>query len=117
LNQLRQQANEKLLNEEGIKKRKQRCHDVEPVFANIKNNHGFKRFMTRGKQKVTIETGLLALAHNLRKKGLPKYQKSSLKKLPLPFCKNILATQPPTKSKSSKISITKQIIKNRLIYL
>src|SRR5665647_1997910 len=64
LNKLKQQANQRLLSEEGIKKRKQRCHDVEPVFANIKNNHGFKRFMLRGKQKVTIEAGLLAIAHN-----------------------------------------------------
>lgn len=68
LNELKQQANERLLSEEGIKKRKQRPVDIEPVFANIKSNHGFKRFMLRGKQKVTIEAGLLALAHNLRKK-------------------------------------------------
>ena len=68
LAELKQKANQRLLSEEGIKKRKQRCCDVEPVFANIKNNHGFKRFMLRGTQKVTIETGLLALAHNLRKK-------------------------------------------------
>jgi hypothetical protein len=38
------------------------------VFAAIKNNHQFKRFMLKGLEKVTIETGLLALAHNLRKK-------------------------------------------------
>lgn len=69
LNKLRQQAKERLLSEEGIKKRKQRCHDVEPVFANIKNNHGFKRFMLRGKEKVCIEAGLIALAHNMRKKA------------------------------------------------
>lgn len=69
LNELKQQANQRLLSEEGIKKRKQRCCDVEPVFANIKNNHGFKRFMLRGKEKVTTEAGLLALAHNLRKKA------------------------------------------------
>jgi len=42
---------------------------VEPVFANIKNNHHFKRFMLRGKPKVEIEAGLVALAHNLRKKA------------------------------------------------
>ncbi len=77
LNQLKQQAHEKLLSEEGIKKRKQRCHDVEPVFANIKNNHGFKRFMLRGKEKVTIETGLLALAHNLRKKSTLTIKKAA----------------------------------------
>jgi imidazole glycerol phosphate synthase subunit HisF len=38
------------------------------VFGNIQNNHHFKRFMLRGIEKVSIETGLVALAHNLRKK-------------------------------------------------
>lgn len=66
---LKEQAEQRLKSEEGISKRKQRCFDVEPVFANIKNNHGFKRFMLRGIKKVTIETGLLALAHNIRKKA------------------------------------------------
>ena len=60
----------KLLNsEKGIEKRKQRCHDVEPVFGNIKQNHGFRRFMLRGKEKVAIEWGLLAIAQNIRKKA------------------------------------------------
>jgi transposase len=77
LNELKQQANQRLLSEQGIKKRKQRCHDVEPVFANIKNNHGFKRFMLRGKEKVTIETGLLAMAHNLRKKAFQNIKKAA----------------------------------------
>ncbi len=72
LNQLKQQADERLLSEEGIRHRKKRCWDVEPVFANIKNNHHFRRFMLRGKEKVAIETGLLALAHNLRKKASQK---------------------------------------------
>jgi hypothetical protein len=77
LNQLKQQARQLLESEEGIKKRKQRCCDVEPVFANIKNNHGFKRFLLRGKEKVLIEVGLLALAHNLRKKVMPAYKKAA----------------------------------------
>lgn len=68
LNQLRDAAVKRLKTKRGIKKRKQRCCDVEPVFAAIKNNHQFKRFMLRGLEKVSIETGLLALAHNLRKK-------------------------------------------------
>lgn len=68
LNRLKQQADELLKSEQGIKKRKQRCFDTEPVFANIKHNHHFKRFMLRGINKVSVETGLLALAHNLRKK-------------------------------------------------
>jgi transposase len=68
LNRLKTKAEGLLKNQTGIEKRKQRCYDVEPVFANIKHNHGFKRFMLRGIHKVTVETGLLALAHNLRKK-------------------------------------------------
>jgi transposase len=61
-------AKEKLNTEEGIQKRKKRCYDVEPVFGNLKSNHKFNRFMLRGKKKVEIEIGLLALAQNLRKK-------------------------------------------------
>ena len=58
-----------LLNSErGIKLRKQRAHDVETVFAQIKNNKGFRRYSLRGIDKVEIETGLLAIAHNLKKK-------------------------------------------------
>jgi len=68
LNRLRRQADKRLKSKRGIKKRKQRCWDTEPVFAQIKHNHQFKRFMLRGIEKVSIETGLLALAHNLRKK-------------------------------------------------
>ena len=69
LKRLKHQADELLLSEQGQRHRKQRPCDVEPVFGNIKNNHHFKRFMLRGIEKVSIETGLLALAHNLRKKA------------------------------------------------
>jgi len=68
LNRLRDKADKRLKTARGIKKRKQRCIEIETVFANIKQNHHFKRFMLRGIDKVTVETGLLALAHNLRKK-------------------------------------------------
>lgn len=68
LNKLRDAAVKRLKTKKGIRKRKQRCYDVEPVFAAIKNNHHFKRFMLKGLEKVNVETGLLALAHNLRKK-------------------------------------------------
>ncbi len=67
LRKLKQKARENLLSEEGIKKRKQRSVDVEPVFGNIKQNKGFRRFMLRGSKKVTTEFGLLAIAHNLKK--------------------------------------------------
>ncbi|MBC7399074.1 MAG: IS1182 family transposase [Mucilaginibacter sp.] len=69
LNRLKQKAHERLNSEEGIERRKKRCFDVEPVFGNIKQNHGFKRFMLRGKEKVEIEWGLVAIAQNLRKKA------------------------------------------------
>ena len=68
LNRLKAKAEKRLKSKRGIGKRKQRCHDTEPVFANIKSNHHFKRFYLRGLDKVNIEIGLLALAHNLRKK-------------------------------------------------
>ncbi len=69
LNKYKQQVRANLNSEQGIYYRKKRPCDVEPVFANIKNNHHFKRFMLRSKPKVEIEAGLLALAHNLRKRA------------------------------------------------
>ncbi|MFS8082269.1 MAG: IS1182 family transposase [Ginsengibacter sp.] len=68
LRQYKTEVRKKLNSEEGIYHRKKRPCDVEPVFGNIKNNHNFKRFMLRSKPKVEIEAGLLAIAHNLRKK-------------------------------------------------
>ena len=67
LRKLKQRANVKLKSEKGVAYRKKRAADIEPVFANIKHNKNFKRFMLKGLDKVTIETGLLALAHNLSK--------------------------------------------------
>lgn len=78
LNHLKQKADDRLLSEHGIRHRKQRPCDVEPVFGNIKSNHHFKRFMLRGMKKVTTETGLLALAHNLRKKCALTMKKARL---------------------------------------
>jgi transposase len=66
--QLKTKADKRLNTKRGLQKRKKRCFDVEPVFANIKHNHQFKRFMLRGIEKVNVEMGLLALAHNIRKK-------------------------------------------------
>lgn len=60
-------AKELLTSPIGIQKRKQRVTDVEPVFGHFKYNKGRSRFMLRGKEKVDVETGLLAIAHNLAK--------------------------------------------------
>jgi hypothetical protein len=67
LRRLKRQADARLKSEEGIAYRKRRPADIEPVFANIKHNKNFKRFMLRGLPKVEIETGLIAIAHNLAK--------------------------------------------------
>jgi len=67
---LKAKAKEKLLSEEGIAHRKQRCWDVEAVFGNIKHNMNFKRFMLKGSKKVETEIGLIAMAHNLKKETL-----------------------------------------------
>lgn len=64
----KQKTRELLLSEKGIQKRKQRTGDVEPVFAHLKHNHGFRRFTLKGIKKVDLEFGLMAMAHNLRKK-------------------------------------------------
>ncbi len=69
LKRQKKRAHELLNSEEGVRRRKKRCFDVEPVFANIKQNHGFRRFMLRGKEKVEIEWGLIAIAQNIRKKA------------------------------------------------
>ena len=63
----KQNARERLHSEEGIKYRGQRAADVEAVFGQIKQNKGFRRFMLRGLEKVEIETGLIAIAHNIAK--------------------------------------------------
>lgn len=65
----KRKAKEKLLSEEGNKHRSKRPADVEAVFGAIKHNKGFRRFNLRGLDKVAIETGLLAIAHNLAKKA------------------------------------------------
>lgn len=67
LAKIREKAFKLLNTKKGIQLRKQRCHDVEPVFAELKHNKNFKRFMLRGQNKVEVEIAILAIAHNLKK--------------------------------------------------
>jgi transposase len=67
LNRLKSKASILLNSPQGLVYRSKRGVDVEPAFANIKHNKGFKRFLLAGLSKTEIETGLLALAHNLGK--------------------------------------------------
>jgi transposase len=58
---------EKLKSPEGRKVYAQRKHVVEPVFGQIKEVRGFRRFSFRGFEKVSAEWDLICLTHNLLK--------------------------------------------------
>ena len=66
-NHLRAKARELLMSEKGLMHRSRRPIEPEAVFGNIKFNHGFKRFRLKSTEKVSVEWGLVAIAHNLRK--------------------------------------------------
>lgn len=66
-NELRARARELLDSDEGLRQRSLRPIEPEAVFGQIKFDHGFKRFRLRSLEKVSVEFGLVALAHNLRK--------------------------------------------------
>ena len=66
-NHLRAKARELLTSEKGLMHRSRRPIEPEAVFGNIKFNHGFKRFKLKSTEKVSVEWGLVAIAHNLRK--------------------------------------------------
>lgn len=63
---------ENLYSSEGIRHRKNRGIDVETTFGDIKRNMGFTRFSMCGLEKVSLEFGLIALGHNLRKIALSR---------------------------------------------
>jgi len=67
LNELKAKVRENLTSEKGLEMRSKRPIEVESVFGNIKGNFGVRRFLLRGMQKVNIEWGLYAIAHNMRK--------------------------------------------------
>ena len=65
----KQKVRANLTSEQGLFHRSKRPWDVEATFGAIKHNRGFRRFMLKSLQKVEIEAGLLAIAHNLAKKA------------------------------------------------
>jgi transposase len=67
LENYRKQARENLNSKMGLKLRKRRGVDIEPVWADIKWNQGYRRFRLRGLKKVNIEFGLLAMVHNIKR--------------------------------------------------
>ena len=67
LKRYKQKEGDLLCSEKGIQCRGQRAWDVEGTFTMIKHNKKFKKFHLRGKEKVEIEAGLPAIAHNISK--------------------------------------------------
>ena len=58
---------EKISTEEGILLRINRSIQAEGVFAMIKEDMNFRRFLTRGKANVTVEWYLVSMAYNILK--------------------------------------------------
>ena len=73
----RQQSLENITSERGIQLRTNRSIQVEGAFGLIKNDFGFRRFLTTGKKNVRIELLFLALGFNLKKRWM-KQQKRRL---------------------------------------
>ncbi|WP_428229135.1 transposase [Flavobacterium sp.] len=47
----KERTRELIISEIGIQRRKQRSADVQPVFAQLKDNNGFRRFSLKGFKK------------------------------------------------------------------
>ncbi|MGL4850146.1 MAG: IS1182 family transposase, partial [Clostridium sp.] len=58
---------ERILTDEGCVLRMNRSIQAEGSFAQIKQDMGFRRFLSKGKQNVLAESVLLAIGHNIKK--------------------------------------------------
>ena len=58
---------ERILTEEGCELRMNRSIQVEGSFGELKQDRGFRRFLSRGTQNVLSESILLAVSHNISK--------------------------------------------------
>jgi transposase len=67
LNELRADARERLMSDEGIWHRSRRPVEPEAVFGQLKYNNHFTRFTMVGKDGTDLELGLMLIGHNLRK--------------------------------------------------
>lgn len=63
----RQTSYENILTEKGTKLRMNRSIQVEGAFGVLKNDYGFQRFLTRGKNRVKTEFMLLCFGYNINK--------------------------------------------------
>ena len=70
LNELKRKAKANHCSKRGHKIRSKRLVEVEQVFGRIIGSWTFRGFQLRGADKVKIEWGLLAIAHNIAKMAL-----------------------------------------------
>ena len=73
----RQRSLDNIISDRGIQLRINRSIQVEGAFGLIKNDFGFRRFLTTGKKNVRIELLFLTLGFNLKKRWM-KQQKRRL---------------------------------------
>lgn len=71
----RQKSLENITSERGIHLRMNRSIQVEGAFGLLKNDFGFRRFLTTGKKNVRIELLFLALGFNLKKRWMKQQKK------------------------------------------
>lgn len=64
---LRKESLERIVSREGCELRINRSIQAEGSFGELKQDMGFRRFMSRGKPNVLAESILLAMAHNINK--------------------------------------------------
>ena len=66
-NMLRKENLERIISEEGCELRMNRSIQAEGSFGEIKQDMGFRKFLSKGKRNVLSESILLAMAHNINK--------------------------------------------------
>lgn len=66
-NMLRKENLERIVSEEGCKLRMNRSIQAEGSFADIKQDMGFRRYLSKGKKNVLAESIMLTMAHNVNK--------------------------------------------------
>jgi transposase len=67
LRRLKTKARGLLISGQGIKHRKKRCMEPEPVFSHIRYDGGYLRFRHFGQDKIEMDFAVLAIALNLSK--------------------------------------------------
>ena len=67
MNLLREESLKNIQSDEGIVLRRNRSIQVEGAFGVLKQDYGFRRFLTRGKIHVSVEMLLLCLGYNVHK--------------------------------------------------